>query len=90
MTFRAHRLARGTGVPFPVPIHQAGQLYGHHVNHAARIESITLGGEVYTSLEFNALASEENIADIRGEYAGLLTLPKHYGTFPVFHLRRHW
>ena len=61
---------------------------GHHVNHAARIESITLEGEVYASLAFTALASEEHIADFHCEYAGLLPLGKNYGTFPVYHLRR--
>ena len=61
---------------------------GHHVNHAARIESITVEGEVYASLAFTALASEEHIADFHCEYAGLLPLAKNYGTFPVYHLRR--
>jgi len=62
---------------------------GHHVNHAARIEAITVDGEVYASLGFAALASEEFINDFHCEYAGLVALPKQYGTFPVYHLHRH-
>ena len=59
---------------------------GAHVSRAARIEQITPAGSVYASRAFAALCAAQGIAEFACEYAGRITLPKGYGTFPVFHL----
>ena len=81
-------LHAGPVYEFRCPFSNQLSYTGHHVNQAARIESITPEGEVYASLGFTALANEEHIADFHCEYAGLVTLPKKYGTLPIYHVRR--
>ncbi len=73
---------------------------GSQVNRAARIEPITMPGEVYGSREFVALlTAEENAARheaafrrqawapwYRAEYLGVIDLPKQHGTQTIYHL----
>ena len=61
---------------------------GAHVSRAARIEQITPPGTVYASAAFAALTAAEGVTDIRCEYVGQTRLPKGYGTFPAYHVRR--
>lgn len=61
---------------------------GAHVSRAARIEQITPPGTAYASAAFAALAAAEGVTDIRCEYVGQTRLPKGYGTFPAYHVRR--
>ena len=76
--------------------------YGSHVNRAARIEPVTVPGNVYASEQFAALLTAEQRtaeqeARIAGrdwhpafacEYIGTLALAKDYGYQPTYHLRR--
>ncbi len=73
---------------------------GQQVNRAARIEPITMPGEVYGSQEFVALlTAEENAARhelqflgkpytpwYRAEYLGVVEMPKNHGRQPIYHL----
>lgn len=76
-------------------------LYGTHVNRAARLEPTTPPGKIYASEQFAALLLMEQHA--RGpskspdgqprpryvcDYAGIISLPKDFGRQPVFHIRR--
>ncbi len=73
---------------------------GRQVNRAARIEPITMPGEVYGSQEFvSLLTAEENTVRhelqfggspyrpwYRAEYLGEVEMPKKHGRQPVYHL----
>lgn len=73
---------------------------GRQVNRAARIEPITMPGEVYASLEFvGLLTAEENAVKhelaftgeayhpwYRAEYLGVIDMPKKHGQQPIYHL----
>ena len=61
---------------------------GSHVSRAARIEQITPPGTVYASAPFAALAAADDVTDFSCEYVGQTRLPKGYGTFPSYHVRR--
>lgn len=77
-------------------------VYGQHVSRAARIEPITVPGEIYTSEHFVAvMKAEENAArhaaqstgeefveKYKPEYIGILALPKKFGDQAVYHLRQ--
>jgi class 3 adenylate cyclase len=76
-------------------------IYGSHVSRTARIEPVTLPGQVYGSQQFVALlTAEESVrryeADMTGDpyltwyacdYLGNQQLAKRYGKQPVYHLR---
>jgi len=84
------------------PITGTVNYYGSHVNRAARIEPVTVPGNVYASEQFAALlTAEQRTAEQearRGgrdwrptfacEYIGTLALAKDYGYQPTYHLRR--
>ena len=73
---------------------------GRQVNRAARIEPITMPGEVYASQELVALlTAEENAVKhelafrkaaytpwFKAEYLGILEMPKKHGDQPMYHL----
>ncbi len=61
---------------------------GTHISRAARIEPITPPGMVYASQAFAALAKVEKVTDFTCEYVKLAPLPKGYGTFPTYLVRR--
>jgi class 3 adenylate cyclase len=73
------------------PLTGRPNLYGAHVNRAARIEPITVPGEIYASEQFVALLLSETAAR-RGaepweiEYVGTLSLAKAYGAQKLYHL----
>jgi class 3 adenylate cyclase len=73
------------------PLTGRPNLYGAHVNRAARIEPITVPGEIYASEQFVALLLSET-AVRRGaepweiEYVGTLALAKAYGAQKLYHL----
>jgi class 3 adenylate cyclase len=68
----------------------AGRLnfFGTHVNQAARIEPITSPGNVYASEQFAALLMTEPHGSLDCRYVGVIVLPKQFGSFPIYHLRR--
>lgn len=63
-------------------------VFGFHVNQAARIEPITSPGNVYASESFAALllADARNPFDCR--YVGIIMLPKRFGSYPIYHIKR--
>lgn len=75
------------------PLTDRSMIYGHHVNRAARIETVAAPGEAYASQHFVALLRAEmdarqHEARLLGEtyrqpyvleYVGLLELPKKFG-----------
>ncbi|MGA2762266.1 MAG: TRAFs-binding domain-containing protein [Spirochaetia bacterium] len=63
-------------------------VFGFHVNQAARIEPITSPGNVYASESFAALllSNPENRLDCR--YVGVIVLPKSFGSYPIYHVKR--
>lgn len=62
--------------------------FGTHVNHAARIEPITSPGNVYASEQFAALLMTRPDCRLDCRYVGVIVLPKEFGSFPIYHLRR--
>jgi class 3 adenylate cyclase len=63
-------------------------VYGTHVNWAARIEPIALHGQAYASQPFAALAAVEGAQEFRCEYVGTIPLAKEFAILPTYHLRR--
>jgi Adenylate and Guanylate cyclase catalytic domain/MAP3K TRAFs-binding domain len=70
------------------PVTGRRNYFGTHVSRAARIEPITPVGEVYASAAFAALARADEVREFRCEYVGRTPLAKHYGTLPMYVVRR--
>ena len=84
------------------PITGALNYYGSHVNRAARIEPVTVPGNIYASEQFAALLTAEQQGtahDARRagrdwqpayacEYIGTLDLARDFGSLPTYHVRR--
>ena len=84
------------------PITGTLNYYGSHVNRAARIEPVTVPGNIYVSEQFAALLTAEGevaAQDARRagrtwhpafacEYIGTLDLARDFGCLPTYHLRR--
>ena len=73
------------------PLTGRPNLYGAHVNRAARIEPITVPGEIYASEQFIALLLSETAGRSDAEpweieYVGTLSLAKAYGSQKLYHL----
>ncbi|HUX13863.1 MAG TPA: TRAFs-binding domain-containing protein [Spirochaetia bacterium] len=62
--------------------------FGYHVNQAARIEPITSPGNVYASEHFAALLMGTGERHIECRYVGVIVLPKDFGSYPIYHLKR--
>ncbi|MBF0284167.1 MAG: adenylate/guanylate cyclase domain-containing protein [Magnetococcales bacterium] len=76
-------------------------IYGSHVSRAARIEPVTVPGQIYASQQFvSLLTAEENRvrheALTTGEpyapwyaidYLGIIALAKNYGSQPAYHIK---
>jgi len=62
--------------------------FGSHVNQAARIEPITSPGNVYASEQFASLLMEEGNEAFECRYVGVVVLPKEFGSYPMYHLKR--
>jgi class 3 adenylate cyclase len=61
---------------------------GAHVSRAARIEPITLEGEVFASEEFAALAAADQSKGFTCDLVGTTALAKSYGLFRIYSLDR--
>lgn len=82
------------------PLTGRSMIYGHHVNRAARIETVAAAGEVYASQHFVALLRAEMDAlqhearqlgetyrqPYRLDYVGLLDLPKKFGREAIYRI----
>jgi class 3 adenylate cyclase len=83
------------------PFRKQTNFYGGHINRAARLEPVTVVGEVYATEQFMALLIAEQSSDRvektqKGEpyverftcdYVGVMALAKGFGEQPVYHLR---
>jgi class 3 adenylate cyclase len=97
------RVSLHAGPVFPGidPFHERPNFYGAHINRAARLEPVTVPGQIYATQQFvalltaeeSALASEARLdgADYCSawicEYVGVLMLAKKFGNQPVYHIR---
>jgi adenylate cyclase len=70
------------------PVTERTTYYGSEVARAARIEPVTPPGSVYVTEPFAAILAMEPGHDLGCEYVGQVELPKGYGTFPLYRLRR--
>ncbi|MEY2564479.1 MAG: hypothetical protein QOH88_2672 [Verrucomicrobiota bacterium] len=61
---------------------------GAHVSRAARIEPVTLEGEVFASEEFAALAAADQSKGFTCDLVGTTALAKSYGLFRIYSLDR--
>ncbi|MFI0846340.1 adenylate/guanylate cyclase domain-containing protein [Mesorhizobium sp. IMUNJ 23232] len=82
------------------PLTGRSMVYGHHVNRAARIETVAAPGEAYASQHFVALLwaemdSLQHEARLTGaayrrpyrvEYVGRVKLPKHFGSEALYRI----
>ncbi len=63
-------------------------VFGFHVNQAARIEPITSPGNVYASESFAALLLTDPRNRLDCRYVGVIVLPKGFGSYPIYHIKR--
>lgn len=70
------------------PFLKRENFFGYHVNQAARIEPITSPGNVYASEQFAALLMGANADSIDCRYVGVIVLPKDFGSYPIYHIKR--
>ena len=70
------------------PVLKRLNCFGSHVNHAARIEPITSPGNVYASEQFAALLNLERNEQLDCRYIGIIVLPKEFGEYPIYHIKR--
>ena len=70
------------------PLMERRNFFGFHVNQAARIEPITSPGNVYASESFAALLLEDPRNPFDCRYVGVVVLPKEFGSYPIYHIKR--
>jgi class 3 adenylate cyclase len=70
------------------PLMERRNFFGFHVNQAARIEPITSPGNVYASEAFAALLLEDSRNPFDCRYVGVVVLPKEFGSYPIYHIKR--
>lgn len=83
------------------PFTRRTNFWGSDINRAARLEPVTVPGQVYATQPFVALLTSEQsvaasearqtgqgyVAPFVCEYVGLLPLAKNFGAEPVYHVR---
>jgi len=84
------RIGLHAGPVFPSrdPLLDQENVFGSHVNRAARIEPVTQAGCAYVSEPFAALLALEPDSGITCEYVGVVDLPKDAGKLPLYRLKR--
>jgi len=70
------------------PVLDRLNFFGTHVNQAARIEPVTSPGNVYASEQFAAFLLAEPDSGLDCRYVGVIVLPKDFGSYPIYHIRR--
>ncbi len=70
------------------PLQERWNFFGSHVNQAARIEPITSPGNVYASEPFAALLLADPRNRLECRYVGVIVLPKEFGSYPIYHIKR--
>ncbi len=81
-------LHAGPVFAFMDPVLKREACVGAHVNRAARIEPITAPGQVYSSQEFAALCSAEDLAAVSFEFLGRLRTARLFEDAPLYRLDR--
>jgi tetratricopeptide (TPR) repeat protein len=83
------------------PFREQTNFYGGHINRAARLEPVTVVGQVYGTEQFMALLTREQgqnriechqservyVERFAYEYIGVVELAKSFGKQPVYHIR---
>lgn len=83
------------------PFRNTINFYGGHINRAARLEPVTVVGQVYATAQFMSLLTVEQSAEraersqqglpyvqrFTCEYVGVMELAKNFGVQSVYHLR---
>ncbi|HLE10576.1 MAG: hypothetical protein A2504_14070 [Bdellovibrionales bacterium RIFOXYD12_FULL_39_22] len=84
------RIALHAGIIFETTNPINGQIThnGEDVCRTARIEGVTPSGQVFASMEFATLAAAEHITEFECTYVGKMVMPKRYGIFPTYHVRK--
>ncbi len=59
---------------------------GRHVSFAARLEPVTMPGQIYASEAFTAMAVMDDVRDFRCAYVGLRPAPKGFGVLRAYSL----
>jgi len=67
------------------PLTKRPNLYGSHVNKAARMEPVTIPGTVFASDQFASCLRIEN-ASYEYEHVGMIDLPKKFGRQEIYRL----
>ena len=70
------------------PVLKRPNAYGEHVNRTARMEPITIPGQVYASDQFAANLKLETQNQYKYEFVGNLKLPKAFGDQELYHLNK--
>jgi class 3 adenylate cyclase/tetratricopeptide (TPR) repeat protein len=70
------------------PLLKRLNFFGSHVNQAARIEPITTAGNVYASEQFAAFLLANQYNPLECKYVGEIKLPKEFGSYPIYHIKR--
>ena len=81
-------LHAGPVYTFINPITGVADYAGAHISRAARIEPVTIPGEVWASQAFAALSRVAKVTEFTCDYVGQKELAKGYGTFPLYHVHK--
>jgi class 3 adenylate cyclase/tetratricopeptide (TPR) repeat protein len=75
------RIALHTGPVFLLddPLTQRKNAFGNHINRAARMEPVTMPGNIYASDQFASVLKIECYKMYDFEYVGIIDLPKEFG-----------
>jgi class 3 adenylate cyclase len=69
------------------PVLNRENAYGANVNRAARIEPVTIPGQIYASDQFTANLLVETKSLYQFEYVGNLELPKAFGNQDLYNIK---
>lgn len=70
------------------PLTEKMNVYGSHINRAARMEPVTLPGRIYGSSQFAAALVAENPGAYNLQHVGIIELAKNYGQQEVYMIDR--
>lgn len=70
------------------PLTKEPNVYGSSINRTARMEPVTLPGNIYASDQFVALVRLENLQKYNFQHVGVIELPKGFGRQEVYSLNK--
>jgi class 3 adenylate cyclase/tetratricopeptide (TPR) repeat protein len=82
------RIALHTGPVFLLddPLTQRKNAFGNHINRAARMEPVTMPGNIYASDQFASVLKIECYKMYDFEYVGIIDLPKEFGKQEMYQI----